>query len=195
MLVKLLLVDINKINIDEIISSSFISPKDLLELSKYKIKETYNEKLVSRYLKNKYIGEYQINENGKPIANNVYFNISHSHGLVGLVINDQYDIGLDIEKMRDIDDSLKKHICSDEEYQYSEDNISFLQIWTNKESLLKCLGTGINKRLKEVIGLPINGIREYMGEIYRSNTLRYKDYIITVTIKGDTPLNIDIIEL
>ena len=195
MLAKLLLVDINKINIDEISSSSFISPKDLLELSKYKIKETYNEKLVSLYLKNKYIGEYQINENGKPIANHVYFNISHSHGVVGLVINDQYDIGLDIEKMRDIDDSLKKHICSDEEYQYSEDNISFLQIWTNMESLLKCLGTGINKRLKEVIGLPINGKRIYMGETYRSNTLRYKDYIITVTIKGDTPLNIDIIEL
>ena len=195
MLVKLLLVDINKINIDEISSSSFISSEDLLDLSKYKRQETYNEKLVSRYLKNKYIGEYSVNEYGKPISNHVYFNISHSHGLVGLVINDQYDIGLDIEKMRDIDDSLKKHICSDEEYQYSEDNISFLQIWTNKESLLKCLGTGINKRLKEVIGLPINGIREYMGEIYRSNTLRYKDYIITVTIKGDTPLNIDIIEL
>lgn len=193
MKVTLYLIDINHINIDEISSSSFISPKDLSELSKYKTKETYNEKLVSRYLKNKYIGEYQINENGKPIANHVYFNISHSHGVVGLVINDRYDIGLDTEKIREIDDSLKKHICSDEEYQYSEDNISFLQIWTNKESLLKCLGTGINKRLKEVVGLPINGKRIYLGETYRSVTTRYHNYIITITIKGDYPFDVKII--
>ena len=193
MLVKLLLVDINNKNIDDISSSSFISPKDLSELSKYKTKETYNEKLVSRYLKNKYIGEYSVNEYGKPIYNHIYFNISHSHGLIGLAISDISDIGLDIELIRNKYESLKHHVCNKEEIEYIKDDESFMQIWTNKESLLKCIGTGINKKLKEVIGLPINGIREYMNESYRSVTTRYHNYIITITIKGDDPYELYVI--
>lgn len=181
MVINLYIIDIKKIDVDDLLSSRFINKEEIKDLPN---KDVYNEKIASLYLKNKYIGEYSFNEYGKPISSRCFFNISHSHGLVILGINDKCEIGVDIEKNKSIEDKYKRYICNDEEYKYIKNDTDFLKIWTNKESLLKCLGVGINKKLSEVNGLPLNDIRNYENKIYRSQTIIYGEYIISITIQS-----------
>ena len=195
MLVDLYIIDTHKISIEKLLNSSYIKQEDLSFLSKFKKEETYHEKLASLYLKNKYIKDYYIDENGKPISEDIYFNISHSHGVVVLGLNKESPIGIDIEQNKEIKDSLIRFTCNDEEYDYIKTNKDFLSIWTNKESLLKCMGTGINKRLNEVPGLPLNSQRMYLDDIYSSQTLFYQDDIISITIKGKKDFVIKIKEV
>ncbi len=100
-------------------------------------------------------------KNGKLFCENqpdLYFNISHSGGIVAAVISDQ-EVGVDIEVVRPITLKLAKRICNDKELsyifghipdnsEYSQDASTdilhrFFEIWTAKEAYLKCIGTGI----------------------------------------------------
>ena len=75
-------------------------------------------------LKNKFIGEYRYNEHGKPISDNIYFNISHSKGVVVFTQN-ELPIGIDIELIRPTNEDLVHYISSKEEKEYIKDNIKF----------------------------------------------------------------------
>lgn len=110
--------------------------------------------------------EIATDEKGKPYAKNIniHFNISHSHDLVVCVISDE-NIGIDIEKIRPVNLSLAKTVCTeneltylfgkkptDEDYTLCENEKilkRFFNIWTTKEAYFKCTGTGITN-LKSV---------------------------------------------
>jgi len=103
---------------------------------------------------------FGIKEHGKPYAKNVAveFNISHSSDMVVCAVDDK-PVGIDIEKIRPIDLSVAKRICTDEELVYlfgrspteqsfthsSDTDIltRFFKIWTAKEACGKCAGSGI----------------------------------------------------
>lgn len=96
-------------------------------------------------------------ENGKPYAKGlpVEFNISHSADMVVCAV-DSNPIGIDIEKIRPIDLSVAKRICSFEEmcylfghdpeeqdfvYTTNTDILArFFEIWTIKEAFIKYRG-------------------------------------------------------
>lgn len=99
--------------------------------------------------------------NGKLFCENqpdLYFNISHSNGIVAAVISDE-EVGIDIEVVRPVALKLAKKICNDEELSYifghtpenskycqdasTDTLLRFFEIWTAKEAYLKCIGTGI----------------------------------------------------
>ena len=167
-----------------------------LELEKYASDITKKEIVASFYLKNKYIKHYSFNEFNKPISNNIYFNISHSHGLVGLFICDLYEVGLDIEYIKERNEKMIKHISNDEEISYINSNKSFYEIWTNKESLLKCVGTGFrNLSIKDIPTLPINGLKQYLNKNYYSKNFKYKNYIISITLNIDIDYEFEIINI
>lgn len=65
----------------------------------------------------------------------VYFNLSHSHGVVMLGIS-HTQIGVDIEKIRPID--FKKF-----DFIEAEDEDEFFEKWTQRESYLKFTGEGL----------------------------------------------------
>ena len=65
-----------------------------------------------------------------------YFNLSHSHGVIMLGIS-HTPIGVDIEKIRDIDYS--KFTFMD-----AEDTEDFFEKWTERESYLKWTGEGLS---------------------------------------------------
>jgi len=97
------------------------------------------------FLKNKY---------GKPYLEDspLHFNLSHSgHWIIGAISNDV--IGVDIEKMANIDLSIAKRFFTHHEYlqildaKNSEKQSLFFSIWTLKESYLKYLGTGLSTPL------------------------------------------------
>lgn len=83
-------------------------------------------------------------EGGKPHFDNeeVFFNLSHSHGVVMLGIS-HTPIGVDIEKVRDIDFKRFDFIDAD-------DLDDFFEKWTERESYLKFTGEGLSRMRCEI---------------------------------------------
>lgn len=155
--------------------------------------ETKKEKIVSEIFKRKYIGEYQFNEFNKPISKDKFFNISHSKGYVAFVMDD-VPIGIDIEKIRDVDPALIDFVSSEEEQKYIRSAENFYEIWTNKEALVKAIGTGIKQRINEIPGLPLNSIEEFNSKIYYNKTIKCDDLIITISRESNIDFNVKIIK-
>ena len=192
-IVDLYILNTKDINIDILSKSSFLKNEDFAFVEKYKLEEAKKEKLLSQYLKNKYIGTYTLNEFGKPITKGKFFNVSHSKGFVVLAVSNDRPVGVDIEVNRNIEDNFVKFVTNKEELSYINNSFDFFKIWTSKESLLKCIGTGINKRMNEVPGLPIDGNREYNGQIYYTKSVIIDDLIISICLSGSDDFNIRII--
>ena len=172
--------DTNGFGIDELINASFIREEDKKELSKYRSKETKKEKVLSTHFKNKYIGEYYLNEYGKPLSNNIWFNIAHSKGMV-IFAKGESSIGIDIERIRPYHNELKDYISSEEENRYIVEETNFYEIWTSKESLTKADGRGINKSIKLIPGLPINGKVTYEEKVYNRESFTFLGYVISIS--------------
>lgn len=160
---------------------------------KYKNESVKKEKMVSAILKNKYIGEYHLNEFGKPVSDKVFFNISHSHGYIALVI-DRVPVGIDIERIRPVEEDLRNYISNEEEKKYIHDDESFFEIWTNKESLVKANGNGINQKVNAIPGLPINEKRTYDNKTFFNKTIKYQNLVITVSREQSEDFDLNIIE-
>ena len=83
-------------------------------------------------------------DNGKWVASGVYFSISHSDDFVCVAISNS-SVGVDIEKVKTIDDNLDKKILTETELEtYKkldkiEKNNFLLTAWTGKESVYKKL--------------------------------------------------------
>lgn len=94
--------------------------------------------------------EYIYNESGKPYIkdSSLYFSLSHSNGIIALTVS-KVEIGLDIELIKDVKDTLSRRIMNDLEYNtYQSLNkeskkIYFFEVWTSKEAYIKKLGTSI----------------------------------------------------
>lgn len=188
------LADSSDIDEEKYLHASLLTETDLEDIKKMKSETNRKEKIVSSYFKNKYVGIYYLNNNGKPISDNTNFNISHSHGLVGFVDSGDYPVGIDIEKVEFVGQKMRRYISTNKEYDYIQTDEDFYCIWTNKESLVKALGTGITLPMRNIPGLPINGCRDYADKRFYSKTLKYKDFVITITLQTNEPFEVEIIE-
>lgn len=140
--------------------------RQLLRCKNYEcIKETIvgeivAKKSIAKFLNiNFYDIEFDIGINGKPYVNNlnIYFNISHSNGLVVCAV-DHNPIGIDIEKIKPINLSIMNYFFKKNEKNYvlngptldftknNEYNVfcRFFEIWTAKEACLKFSGLRIS---------------------------------------------------
>ncbi len=98
------------------------------------------------------------NESGKPYAENsdVKFSVSHSKDAVICAVSDN-EIGVDIEKIRDVRFKVAERFATEEEIAYIGGNTErFFEIWTLKEAYFKCIGTGLDASIKNV-SFKING--------------------------------------
>lgn len=84
------------------------------------------------------IGTVFIGNNGKPMTNGCYFNISHSHGLVACAVA-EVSVGIDVEKIRPVSPRLLR-ILSPAERESVRCDEDFFRLWTLKEALIKCRG-------------------------------------------------------
>ncbi len=188
-LIKLYYFDIDKLNDDIINNLKYINDIDIINSKKYKKKENEYQNIISTYFKKKYIKDYYIDKFNKPKSDNIYFNISHAKNMVIFAYYNK-DIGIDIEKIKEVDLNLKRYISTDIEFKLINNDIDFFKIWTSKESLAKCIGMGINKDIKEFISIPFDGKKIYLDNIYYSHIINKDDFIISVTIKDNTDFNI-----
>ena len=181
-------------NIEKIMSLSYLKEQDFEVVNRYKNIEAKKEKIVSIYFKNKYIKDYHLNENGKPISNDVYFNVSHSHGLVCFVMDEKEPIGIDIEKIKEVDEKLKRYIANDDEFEYMKNEINFYEVWTAKEALVKAYGSGLKMKVNEIPALPINGLRYFKNKKYMNQSIIYNEYVLSVSKKGTSNYCLEMVE-
>ena len=139
-----------------------------------KIKSLSNEKLLK-------------NEYGKPYYENINIRFNKSNTLdLSVLIIDNKECGIDIERIRKYDEVMAKRILSREEYDFVNRNnkdFTFTLIWTLKESYLKCIGTGLNLNLKDISFVKDNKILKTKNN-YNLNYFIYEDkYIISYCTK------------
>lgn len=86
-------------------------------------------------------------ENGKPFADNLFFNVSHAGDYVVGVSSDR-EVGCDIEKIVDAPLGVSDRFFHLKEAEYirsAEDkNRAFFTLWTLKESYMKMTGRGMS---------------------------------------------------
>ena len=148
--------------------------------------------LLSSYLKNQLSREELLkNENGKPyFANGPYFNISHSGKYVLMAVSTA-EIGVDIEEIKNKDMSSLVRIFNEAEAKMIKEHSDFYYLWCAKESLIKCMGLTVGK-VREIPGLPLNGLKTYKGKDYQCKSFIYDKHIVSITREGNEEYEIDI---
>lgn len=148
--------------------------------------------LLSSYLKNQLSREELLkNENGKPyFANGPYFNISHSGKYVLMAVSTA-EIGVDIEEIKNKDMSSLIRIFNEAEAKMIKEHSDFYYLWCAKESLIKCMGLSVGK-VREIPGLPLNGLKTYKGKDYQCKSFIYDKHIVSITREGNEEYEIDI---
>lgn len=142
--------------------------------------------LMKKYLPNKAIKE---NEYGKPyIEGGPFFNISHSGDYSVLAIHPYREVGVDIEKIDETKINAIRYTLSEDEKKENNPDTLF-RMWSNKESIVKCVSRGLND-IKKVNSLPLNGLREIGPKSYFTKSELYKGYSLSVTLEGSEEFDV-----
>jgi phosphopantetheinyl transferase (holo-ACP synthase) len=123
------------------IKSTYLTDNEKLYLKKITNENRKQEFLQIRALRNKSIGEIEIDytESGKPFLVNSkeYISISHSQNFIG-ILKAPFDIGLDIEEINERIIKIKNRFLNEKELKLFDSSIENLTIaWTLKEALFK----------------------------------------------------------
>ena len=191
-IVKLYTIDIN---------TAFRHKRTLLEKAneqqkekalRYKNELDQVRSLASSYLINKLSKEPLLfNDMGKPFfEKGPYFNVSHSGQYIVMAVSNK-DIGVDIEENKEKDMSSLIRIFNEAEAKMIKEHADFYYLWCAKESLIKCIGSSIN-RIKEIPALPFNGVKAFNGNHYYVKTFIEDKHIISITRLSDEPFDIKI---
>lgn len=152
----------------------------------------------SHYNKNNLIIERE--ENKKPYfknENSLYFNGTHSSDLFVSVMSDEYNVGIDTEKIRKRDFfSIAEEYFYKNEIEYLKNThkleIDFFTIWTIKEAYIKMLGKTIFD-IKNSIEVDLIN-REIMKSynMFFASFILDDSYIISICFdtKNDVNLNL-----
>ena len=130
-------------------------------------------------------------ENGKPLADGLFFNVSHSGDYVVGIVSD-CEVGCDIEKISSAPMKVAQHYYSPAESEYinsePDKDRAFFTIWTLKESYMKMTGQGLGlaldsfEILKTVNGFSLGKTPERQC-FFR--TLEFDGYIFSVSNETD----------
>ena len=147
--------------------------------------------LLSSHLKNLLSREeLQKNEYGKPYFDNgPFFNISHSGKYVLMAVSTS-EIGVDIEEMKNKDMSALVRIFNEAEAKMIKEHSDFYYLWCAKESLIKCMGLSVSK-VREIPGLPLNGLKTFKGKDYQCKSFIYDKHIVSITREGNDEFEIE----
>ena len=116
--------------------------------NKFKNEKRKIEWLGTRYLVQQFYNNNSsiiYNEEGKPtLKTGEQISISHSYGVVGVLISNKKHIGLDIEQKREKIDRIKHKFLSKSELNFVENSNNKIEtltsFWSCKEALLKMYG-------------------------------------------------------
>lgn len=128
------------------------------------------------------------NENGKPSINGKpFFNISHSGDFV-IVATNEKEIGVDIQLIKEKAVDVAKKVFTEEEMEWMNlDPVSrFHILWSQKESVVKLLGTGLRTSLNSFSVLPFED-EEFLKidgiQINNYSFVFENEYIVSISQK------------
>lgn len=93
--------------------------------------------------------EIQKKEGGKPYFahSDLRFNLSHCRGMAVCALSQNYELGIDVERVRPCHDNVVRRVFSREERKQLEQSAKkdeyFFRVWTFKESSVKLSGDGM----------------------------------------------------
>lgn len=127
-----------------------------------------------------------VSEKGKPYISgeNIFFNIAHSKDLVVCAFGTS-EIGVDVEKIKPLSERLLNKISLPTERAKISAAKQIVKLWTRKEALAKCLGTGLGENVyktdlsEDTISLD--------GTVYRLKSFEVGEYMISVCTEFDFP--------
>lgn len=143
---------------------NLLSTAEKARAKKFRFINDLNRYLVSHGLTRIILGHYlqeppaqitfTMNPNGKPslLNSKLQFNFSHSGDYLAMILSSQTPVGIDIEATnKNLDwkpiaksSFLPQEIAIIEALPHDQQISTFYQIWTQKEALLKALGTGLS---------------------------------------------------
>lgn len=114
--------------------------------------------------------------NGKPVADNCFISVSHSHEKLAFCKSEK-EVGVDIEKIKPHDFlRLCERFFGEREKEYfyknQKSDLAFYEIWTRKESYSKISGNGLKDIVKVTDTFSIDG--------YNFSTEEIDGYVLTV---------------
>ena len=124
----------------------------------YKLIDDKKRCLAAYYLLLKVLEEYSIDKSKISydkehiilIDSDYNISISHSGYFVLLAIS-KNKIGIDIERIRDINFAITGYFCNDNDLDYIDNDINkFFEVWTFKEAFSKANGMGISRESKNI---------------------------------------------
>ena len=134
-------------------------------------------------------------ENGKPVVDGLYFNVSHAGDYVVGVLSDA-EVGCDIEKAVNAPLEIAEHYFYSSEREYIETAAdpgkAFFTLWTLKESYMKMTGRGMSLSLdsfeicREADGFALGKSSEKRGFF---KTMGFEDYIFSICNETDFTLS------
>ncbi|MED4445711.1 4'-phosphopantetheinyl transferase family protein [Bacillus thuringiensis] len=161
-------------------------------------------------IRNKNI-KFEKNKYGKPYLigyNNFQFNISHSGNFLVCAVDDK-PIGIDIEKVKYIEyKDIAKRFFSVSEFDYidKEEDLptqlnKFYEIWTLKESYIKCCGQGLSIPLKSFSididkyeNIKVKIPNQYTEHVFRRFDIDSGYKISVCSVNKEIPNNIKMID-
>ena len=176
-----------------------LSNDETKKADRYRFAKDSNSYIISR-------GSINISytEFGKPFIENskINFNLSHSGDWCFIAVSLIKDIGIDIEKVRKIEDVLKiaDRYFAINEYEHiknfdsTEQINEFFRIWTLKEAFIKAIGEGLSFPLKNFSVIsdksdsPVLNLFENKdeSELWKLDSLEcQKGYNASLTVKAD----------
>lgn len=169
---------------------------------KYKKWENQQASILGRVLLNTLIKTSGFNlsidhlvygSNQKPYfkSGKISFNISHTEDIVVCAITDINEIGIDIEKTREIDVYNFKNLLTENEWKFVNNSPnpsdSFIALWTKKEAIIKASGYGLSLNL-DSFEIRNDNKTEIKNEPYSVEEIFInEEYRCHVAIKGDLP--------
>ena len=149
--------------------------------------------ILAGLMTRRFLGNAEIlkNEYGKPfLSDGRFFNISHSGNYVLFTLG-KSEIGCDIEQFHYVNAvRTGRTVFTDDEMNLllaDNDRLgAFFNLWTKKESLLKCIGEGFHRSAKSVDVR--SDVFEEKGKSYFMKTWYFSDYTVSVcSEKKDFP--------
>lgn len=149
---KVFVADISLISEDLTAYYDKISEYRQKKIQKLKKPDDQKRTLLAELLLSRYLGripQYTLDQNGKPIGEEMEFSFSHSGSIVLCAVSPM-PVGADVEKIREINLDVAKKFGEDD-YQKvinaKNPKDEFFKMWVKKESMLKMSGKGIKAGL------------------------------------------------
>lgn len=199
-----------ELKIEDIQKYTYILDEDeIYQFTRYKVEKKKIEFLLGRILLKGVLGKilkknandisFTKNKYGKlflknnSINSNIYFNLSHTDGMVVCGITKIGKIGIDVERTnKDYLETMEMVFVSKEiDYVNSQDNVekkknAFYKIWTRKEAFMKLTGKGFSLS-PLTFTVPFNKSVCFNGRTNYDSYIPSLGYIVSIAIESIYP--------